>query len=113
MHELGVARQLIGMALQAAHENHARRITQFSIEMSRSVNESEDAFRFHLENASRGTLAEGAAFEITRVPVHLECLKCSSVFEQEYPGEPCPKCSSARVIPKAHDEFKLASIEID
>lgn len=113
MHELGVARQMIGLALQAAQENHAQRITQFTIEMSRAVDESEDALRFHLETLARGTLAEGATFEIVRVPVHLHCLKCGNEFEQDYLGEACPKCSSARVVPQTNDEFKLSSIEID
>lgn len=113
MHELGVAQQMIEVALDYAKQNNAAHITHFSIEMSQAADESEDALRFHLETFARGTIAEGAQFEIKRVPVHLRCLKCGSEFDQEYLGEACPHCQSARVVPKMHDEFKLASIEIE
>lgn len=113
MHELGVAQQMVSIALEYARQNNAAHITEFYIEMSQAVDESEDSLRFHLENVSQGTIAEGARFEIKRVPVRLECLKCGNTFDQEYLGEPCPKCNSARVVSRAHDEFKLASIEIE
>ncbi|MCC7164048.1 MAG: hydrogenase maturation nickel metallochaperone HypA [Anaerolineae bacterium] len=113
MHEFGVAQQMLSLALAYAKQNNAVRITEFSIEMSQAANESEDSLRLHLETLARGTMAEGARVDIQRVPTHLHCLKCGNEFEQEYAGEACPKCSSARVIPKPIDEFKLASIEID
>ncbi len=113
MHESGIAQQMVNLALEYAKENNASKITQFTIEMSQAVDESEDSLRLHLELFARGTIAEGAQFEIQRVPVHLHCLKCGNEFSQEYLGEACPNCHSARVVPKVHDEFKLASIEIE
>lgn len=113
MHELSIARQILDIALAQAREHQAKRVTQFAIEMSAAVDESEDALRFHLEILTQGTPAEGAAFEITRVPSHWRCIKCGHEFVQEYPGQACPQCHSARVLPKLHDEFKLVSIELE
>lgn len=113
MHELGVAQQMIRLALDYAQQNNAVHITEFSIEMSQAADESEDSLRLYLETLSRGTPAEGARLEIKRVPSHFRCVKCGNEFEQEYAGQACPKCASARVIPKMNDEFKLVSIEIE
>lgn len=113
MHELGVAQQMVTLALDYAQANNAAHITEFCIEMSQAADESEDSLRFHLETLARGTIAEGARFEIKRVPVQLRCLKCGNEFAQEYPGQACPQCSSARIVSKVHDEFKLASIDIE
>jgi len=113
MHELGIAQQMLSLALEYAKQNDAAQITEFTIEMSAAADESADALSFHLETLARGTLAEGARFDIQRVPVHLQCLKCGQEFAQDYPGEACPQCHSARVVPKLHDEFKLVSIEVE
>jgi hydrogenase nickel incorporation protein HypA/HybF len=113
MHELGVAQRMVSLALESAQENHAQRITQFTIEMSQAADESEDALRFHLETLARGTLAEGAQFDIKRVPARFQCLDCGSEFEHTRANAACPQCHSARVIPTMRDEFKLTSIDIE
>ena len=113
MHELGVAQQMMSLALEYANQNNAAQIKQFSIGMSQSADESEDSLRFHLETLTHGTPAAGAQFEIKRVPVHLHCLECGHEYAQSHPGEACPECHSARVMPTLHHEFKLVSIEVE
>lgn len=113
MHEHGIAQQILNLAFEYAKQNGANRITQFHIEMSQTEDESEDALRFHLEMLARGTPAEGAQFEIRRVPAVLRCLRCGHQFESEQIGAACPHCHSTRVMPKANDAFRLVSIEVD
>lgn len=113
MHEHGIAQQMVSLALEQAQENHAQRITQFAIEMSRAADESEDSLRFYLETLTRGTLAENARFEIERVSVPVHCLDCGHAYEQENQADACPRCGSVRVAADSRDEFKLASIEIE
>jgi len=113
MHEQGIAQQMVTLALQQAQENQAQRVTQFHIEISRAADESEDSLRFYLEMLTRGTPAEGAAFEIQRVPVRARCLECGGEFEPENLADPCPYCSSVRVIHAHAEEFRLSSIEIE
>lgn len=113
MHELGIAQQMMSIAFDYAAQHHARKITAFYIEISAAMDESEDALRFHLENLARGTLAEGAAINITRVPAHVVCLDCGNEFELNADNVNCPRCASTRVRAHSHDEFKLTSIEIE
>ncbi len=112
MHELGIAQEMLKVALDYAAKNHAQKITQLNIEMSAAADESEDSLRFHFENLTCGTMAEGARVEISRVAAHAKCLDCGSEFELSAVVA-CPHCSSARVRPLPHDEFKLASIDVE
>jgi hydrogenase nickel incorporation protein HypA/HybF len=113
MHELGIAQQMLNVALEYAQQHNATRITQFSVEMSAAADESEDSLRFHLENVARGTIAEGAVLEIIRVPARVECLDCGQDFAWESDDLICPNCGSARVQPILRDEFRLASIDVE
>ena len=113
MHELGIAQDMLKIALDYAAKNKAARIVAFNIEMSAAANESEESLTFHIENAARGTPAEGARIEFTRVPARMKCLDCGNEFAMDTPEAGCPRCSSGRVMPLAHDEFRLASIEVE
>lgn len=112
MHELGIAQEMLRVALDYAAKNHAQKITQLNIEMSAAADESEDSLRFHFENLTPGTLAQGARVEIRRVAARAKCLECGNEFELNEVAA-CPRCSSARVRPLPHDEFRLASIDIE
>lgn len=113
MHEYGIAQEMVSLALQQVPPGEPARITQFTIEMSRAADESEDSLRFYLENLTRGTRAEGAVFEIQRVPIPARCLECGRTFDAVDLLEPCPHCASARVMHEPSDEFKLSSIDIE
>lgn len=113
MHELGIAQDIFKIASEYANKHNAGRITAFNIEISAAMDESADALRFHLENLTRGTFAEGAAIAIVRVPAHVVCLDCGNAFELTVDHVICPRCASTRVRAHTHDDFKLTSIEIE
>lgn len=113
MHELGIAQDIFKIASEYAAKHNAQRITAFNIEISAAMDESEDALRFHIENLARGTLAEGATINITRVPAHMVCLDCGNEFEFNTDNVICPRCAGIRVRAHSHDDFKLTSIEIE
>lgn len=113
MHEHGIAQEMVTLALEQAQAHHAERITKLNIEMSENVDESLDSLVQYLETLTRGTLAEGAQFEIHRVSARAQCRDCQYEFVQEYAVEPCPRCHSAHVQTAPHAEYSLASIEMD
>ena len=113
MHELGIAQEMFQIALDYATKNNASRITQFNVAMSAAADEREDSLKFHFDHVTRGTLAEGARVEITRIPIQAKCLECGNDFEWTSETILCPCCSSARLRALPHDEFKLTSIEVE
>lgn len=113
MHELGIAQEMLKIALDSAAKNNASRITQFNVAMSAAADESEESLKFHFDHVTRGTIAEGARIEITRVPVAVKCLECGNDFTWTVNTLNCPQCSSARIRALPQDEFKLTSIEVE
>jgi hydrogenase nickel incorporation protein HypA/HybF len=104
---------MLKIALDYAAKNNATRITQFSVTMSAASDESEDSLRFHFDHLTRGTLAEGARVDISRVPLQAQCLECGDDFSLTTEATTCPQCSSARVRALPQDEFKLTSIDVE
>jgi hydrogenase nickel incorporation protein HypA/HybF len=113
MHELGIAQEMLKIALDYAAKNNATRITQFDVAMSALADESEDSLRFHFEHLTRGSIAEGARVEITRVPIPAKCLECGHDFSLTNEATTCPQCASVRVRALPQDEFKLISIQVE
>lgn len=113
MHELGIAQDMLKIALDYAGKHAAKRITAFNIEISAAADESEDSLRFHIEHLTRGTIADGARIEIVRVAARAQCLDCGNEFDWETPGELCPRCDGHRLRGLPQDEFKLTSIEVE
>ncbi len=113
MHELGIAQEMLKVAFEYAAKNNATRIAAFNIEISAAADESEDSLRFHFDHLTRGTIAEGARIEITRVPVMAKCLDCGNEFAFESLGQVCPRCAGAHVRALPQDEFRLVSIDAE
>ncbi|MBI5300756.1 MAG: hydrogenase maturation nickel metallochaperone HypA [Chloroflexi bacterium] len=113
MHEIGIAQDMLRIALDYAAKHHAKRILGFHVEMSALADESDDALRFHLDMLTRGTLAEGARIEVTQAPVQAKCFECGNDFQLTTDIAICPRCSSMQVNIVDADEFRLASIEIE
>lgn len=61
MHETGIAERIVALALEHAREAGATRITDLHLEVGEDAGASEEAVTFHVEEAARGTLVEGAA----------------------------------------------------
>ena len=64
MHEASLMKNLMGKVAQLAREQGARRITRIGVKLGALSHFSPDHFREHFEQASRGTVAEGASVEI-------------------------------------------------
>ena len=112
MHELGIAKEMLLVALDRAAQQHATQIARFDIEMSAGADESEESLRFYFENLTRGTIAQGAEISIRRVVTQKECANCGNVFETESRYTECPACHSMSVRAMQND-FRLASIGIE
>ena len=105
MHELSLARAIVDTV-----ERHAGgcqvRLVSLRVGALRQV--VPDSLGFYLEIAARGTVCEGARFDVELVPVRLEC--CGA--EWEPPSFRCPACGAGGVVTSG-DEFLVESIEIE
>jgi len=60
MHETGLAERIVEVALERAREVGAARVTDLHLELGPKAGFSAESVAFHLEEASRGTIVEGA-----------------------------------------------------
>jgi|APFre7841882630_1041343.scaffolds.fasta_scaffold376062_1 hydrogenase nickel incorporation protein HypA/HybF len=60
MHESGFAGRIVEVALERAREAGAARVTDLHVELGPKAGFAADSVAFHLEEASRGTIVEGA-----------------------------------------------------
>ena len=63
MHERALMRDLLGRVLGIAAEEDARRVTAVRVRLGALSHFTPEHFREHFADASRGTLAEGAAVD--------------------------------------------------
>ena len=63
MHEQALMRDLIGKIIAEANGEGVTRVTRIRVRLGALSHLTEDHFREHFEEASRGTVAEGAVVE--------------------------------------------------
>lgn len=128
MHEMGLARQVVGASIEAAAKQKVQRIGSVDVEVGPlavvDVEELQECF----EIAARGTPAEGASLRVKRLPLAAVCKKCGERVvldvgsERASPAEvrppagegsaldACPKCGGSLEIPPMPD-WRVVSVE--
>lgn len=112
MHELGICRSLIDVALAAMNERGmARPATALTVEVGRFTSVVPDSLRFYFDVLRSGTLLENAELEIASIPLRTRCRTCLTEREPEQPSLLCPDCGGVLEIVSGR-ELRLVSIDI-
>ena len=112
MHELGVANEILDVALSEADRHAAKRVTSIRLRVGvlRAIEPENLSFLFgHL---ARGTPAEGALLEIVEEPVRVECEACG-VSEARFFTFECPRCKGSGVSVTGGDSLSILSLDVD
>ncbi len=112
MHELGIANEILGVAVSEADRHGAKKVSSIRLRVGvlRAVVPENLSFLFG--HVARGTVAEGAALEIEEEPVRVECPSCGIADVRSIPWE-CPKCRGAGISATGGDSLEIVSLEID
>jgi hydrogenase nickel incorporation protein HypA/HybF len=112
MHELGIARSLVEVAVAAMTE---RCVTipakSLQVEVGRFTSVVPDSLRFYFEVLSRETLLEGAELAIETIPLRTRCQKCLVEAEPDIASLLCPSCDGLVEVVGGR-ELRLISIEL-
>jgi hydrogenase nickel incorporation protein HypA/HybF len=112
LHELGVAIEILDVALSEANRRYAgKKVTSIRLRVGvlRAIEPENLSFLFgHL---ARGTPAEGARLEIEEEPIRVECEACGVLESSAFACE-CPRCKGANVSVSGGDSLSILSLDI-
>jgi hydrogenase nickel incorporation protein HypA/HybF len=112
VHELGVANEILDIALAEADRHAAKRVTSILLRVGvlRAIEPEHLSFLF--SHLAHGTSADGARLEIREEPVRVECPACGVLEARSVPWE-CPRCRGGGVAATGGDSLEIVSLEID
>lgn len=114
MHELGIMQSALSLVRDHAAANNARRVSLVVLRIGALAGVELESLRFAFDVVSRGTIAEGATFEIEAVPVAVYCSACQQEFGGQTAGFifTCPTCGDLCGEIRCGRELELSRIEM-
>jgi hydrogenase nickel incorporation protein HypA/HybF len=113
MHEMGIAQNILEIALEAAEKEKASRVTRIDMVAGelRGLVPMQLTFCFGI--VAQNTIASGAYLNIEEVPITAHCEDCNADFPVKEYEYLCPVCSSAKVRITGGTELRIKDIEIE
>lgn len=113
MHELSITQSILDISLQAAQQQHARRIKVIRLQLGQFCGVVPECVQMYLDVLAKGTIAEGAKIEVIEVPLRVQCLDCGRESDIDRRHIECPFCKSIRLKRLSGREFLVDSLEVD
>jgi hydrogenase nickel incorporation protein HypA/HybF len=109
MHELGITRNVVAIASEAAK---GRRVLKVTLEVGRLSGVMTEAIRFCFDTVAAGTAIDGADLEIREIEGQARCRACGSVYALQTLFTACA-CGSRDCERLAGEELKIKAIELE
>lgn len=113
MHELSLSLSLVDLVAARAAAEGARRVLSVGVEVGALGHVEPQALAFCLSSAARGTVLEGARFDIAVPAGRAWCFACSQEVPIAHRAAPCPACGGHALRLSRGEELKVTSMEID
>ena len=113
MHEMGIAQQMVTIALDAVPGDLPDpRVERLNLKLGRLAAVVEESLRFCFEIITAQTPLEGAQLVIETVPVRARCRGCNHEWEVPDVVFTCPACQKGEVELISGRELEVTSIEL-
>jgi hydrogenase nickel incorporation protein HypA/HybF len=113
MHEFSLAVEVIKLSQNEADKNHARRVSEITIEVGNMSGVEADAFESALRLLAEGSIIAEASLNLIKTKGTGRCIACNIDFEMNKRMDTCPKCSSFPSEIKGGNEFRVVSLLIE
>jgi len=113
MHELSLAEALVELIAHEGRKADCTRVRRVLLEMGVMSCVAPEAMRFCFDAVTRGTIAEGAALEISVVPARGWCSDCGKAIAVSDRPAACPDCGNWRVEVTGGDDLRLKQLEVE
>jgi len=111
MHEVSIMTEAVRVAVEAAKESGAARVTGLKLRVGTLSSAVPEAMRFAWETVCRDTIAEGATLEIETVTAACWCATCRAEFPCADFFYECPGCHNPSFELRRGRELEIASVE--
>lgn len=113
MHEMGIAQQLIKIAMDSIPEKIVNpKVEKLNLKIGKLSAIVEHSLTFCFEILSKDTPLENARLDIEFVPVTVRCDACKHEWEVTGPEFGCPHCADGNVKMLTGREIEITSLEL-
>ena len=113
MHEMGVTQEVLAAVIAASTKAGATRINAVRLTVGELTALVPDSLMFAWECLTPGTLAEGAALEITAPAGRSLCLACGTEFDHDRFDRRCTACGGQQTEVIAGNELLVDNVDVD
>ncbi len=113
MHEMGIAQQLVEIALGAIPEDiEDPKVQSLNLRIGKLAAVVEHSLTFCMEIITKDTPLENARLNIEEVPVRIQCKTCGREWETDTPIFQCPECEDSQTTLLSGREIEITSLEL-
>lgn len=113
MHEMGIAEQLVKIALDSIPKEIVNpQVEKLNLKIGKLSAIVEHSLTFCFEIISKDTPLENARLDIEFVPVTVRCRSCNNKWEVTGPEFGCPHCENGDVEMLTGREIEITSLEL-
>lgn len=113
MHEMGIAQQLVQIALESIpKEIENPKVEKVNLRIGKLAAVVEHSLTFCFEIITKETPLETARLNIDVVPVMVHCKSCDKTWEVTGPVFKCPFCEDGDVEMLTGREIEIISLEL-
>lgn len=112
MHEMSLAEGVLQLIEDAARAQAFSRVTAVWLEIGQLAGVEVEAMRFCFDAVARGSLAEGARFEVIATPGSGWCAHCAAGVPLSEVFDACPRCGGYPVQVTGGTEMRVKELEV-
>ncbi|NLG25879.1 MAG: hydrogenase maturation nickel metallochaperone HypA, partial [Clostridiales bacterium] len=94
MHEYGLTKGIVRVALDVAARHGGRRVLSVRVVAGENVGLIPESVQMYFDQIAAGTLAEGAEVIVRTVKPKMRCTGCGALFERVPFSFDCPACGA-------------------
>lgn len=113
MHEMALAQGILELLEENAGKHGFSRVRTVWLEIGALSGAEAEAIRFCFDAVTKGTLAEGAAFEIIATAGQAWCLDCAATVTIAARYDPCPRCGGYGLQVTGGTEMRVKELAVE